>query len=74
MQKDKDDATDEVELMELGEGGRSGGERRSCKRQGQVVTSMRPADHIKSWTNHDPPCAEEVGQSFRRTLGLDPLI
>ena len=33
-----------------------------------------PADHIESWTNHDPPCAGEVAQSCRRTLSFESSI
>ena len=33
-----------------------------------------PADHIESWTNHDPPSVEEVAQSCRRTLDFEPSI
>ena len=37
---------------------------------GQQGVGGTPADHIESWTNHDPPSAEEVGQSSRHTLDL----
>ena len=30
--------------------------------------------HVKSCTNHNPPSAEEVGQSCRRTPDCDPSI
>ena len=64
--------------------GSSEGQRWSCKMQGEAFTSIKegqqggvgdtPADHIKSCTNHDPPRAEEVDQSCRRTLSFESSI
>ena len=41
----------------------------------RVVLEMpQQIDHFKSCTNHDPPSAEEVDQSCRRTLDFESSI
>ena len=41
---------------------------------GQQGVGGTPADHIKSWTNHDPPSVEQVGQCCSRTLSFESSI
>ena len=71
-------------MASLGEEGALRDKDGTARCKGEVVTSIEggqqggvggtPPHHIESCTNHDPPSAEEVDQSCRRTLEFDPSI
>ena len=58
------------ESFTRGERGVQRDKHEAARPKGKLSQALREANRRKSCTNHDPPSAEEVGQSSRHTLDL----
>ena len=63
-----------IESLTRGERGVQRDKHETARPKGKLSQALREANRGKSWTNHDPPYAEEVAQSCRCTLDFESSI